>query len=624
MKDNKAKSLLVLQITVLVQIVFAFIPFFNPFGYGEASKIPLIAMLKHTGEVGSYFAEQNVNAMTLNNNLFAFTLVIMVSLLFMVMTTILTVKQTENSRPAIKIGMFFGLVVSIVYFAMFLRFSDLNTQILSAHTGEIGRKIQIFSEIPLGVYLYFLLSCCYTVCAYIAYDFDLNAIWYTLSSYFSNRFKGGIHPPYNKVTKDKAVETIEPDKLMIYPISQHIGAPCKPLVSVGDYVRIGQKIADTDAFVSAPVHATVSGKVVKIEMYEHPTMNESMSIIVENDFLDQMDGSLIDVQRDYTSMLPDEIISYIREAGIVGMGGAAFPTHVKMKSAINKVDTVIINAAECEPYLSSDHRVMLENTAEFVEGVKIIRQALGVRRVYVGVESNKPDAIYKLHRAFKKTRIRVVVLATKYPQGGEKQLIKAITGREIPSGKLPADIGCCVFNVDTAIAIYRAVVKGYPLMRRIVTIAGEAVEKIGNANVRLGTPINFVLEKYGLNEQLLKKLVMGGPMMGTAICHLNAPIIKGTSGLLCLTEEQVVTENENYSCIRCGRCITVCPMRLTPNYISLYARSGETERCNQLGVMDCIECGCCSYTCPAKLPLLQNIRVAKQKIREQASKKAGN
>lgn len=622
MKDKKIKSLRTLQIAVLLQFVLAFIPFFNPFGFGEAGKVPLIAMLGSTGLVGSYFAEQNVNAMTLNNTLFVFVLVIMVSLLFMVMTTILTVKQTENSRPAIKIGLFFGLVVSVVYFIMFLDFSDLNTQILSAHSGDIGRKIQIFTRIPIGLYLYFVLSVCYTVGAYFAYDFDLDAIWYTITSHFSNRFKGGIHPPYHKVTKEKAIETIPPDKIMIYPLSQHIGAPCQPLVAVGDYVRIGQKIADTDAFVSAPIHSTVSGKVLKIDTHQHPTMNEVMSIFIENDFLDQMDGSLDEIQRDYTTLSPDEIIGFVREAGIVGMGGAAFPTHVKMRSALGKVDTVIINAAECEPYLSSDHRVMLENTAEFVEGVKIIRQALGVRRVYVGVESNKPDAISKISKAFRKSRIRIQVLATKYPQGSEKQLIKAITGREVPSGKLPADAGCCVFNVDTAIAIYRAVVKGYPLMRRIVTIAGQAVAKNGNANVRLGTPISYLLEKYGLNEHALKKLVMGGPMMGSAICHLEAPVVKGTSGLLCLTEEQLVEDNENNSCIRCGRCITVCPMRLAPNYISMYARTGELERCKGLGVMDCIECGCCAYTCPAKLPLLQNIRVAKQKIRE-ASKKAG-
>ena len=614
------KSLRCLQIAVLLQFIMVFIPFFNPFGFGDASGVPLIAMLWNTGKVGAYFTAQGVNALSLNSELFIFVLIIAISLLTVFMTTVLTLKPSENSRTAIKLGLVFGLVISAIFVILFLDFTDLNTQILSANTGTIHRKLQIFSHIPIGFYLYAVLSVTYTVSAYITYDFDLDAIWYTISSHFANRFKGGIHPPYNKVTRNKPIETVEPDKLMVYPLSQHIGAPCTPTVAVGDYVRIGQKIADSDAFVSAPIHSTVSGRVAKIEMREHPTMNEVMSIVVENDFLDQMDPSLENIQRDYSAMLPEEIIGYIRQAGIVGMGGAAFPTHVKMQSALNKVDTVIINAAECEPYLSSDHRVLLENTAEFVEGVKIIRQALGVRRVYVGIESNKSDAISKLYKAFRQTRIRVVVLATKYPQGGEKQLIKAVTGREVPSGKLPADAGCCVFNVDTAIAIYRAVVKGYPLMRRIVTVAGEATGRIGNANVRLGTSIRSLLQKYGLKEEQLKKLIMGGPMMGTAICHLDAPIIKGTSGLLCFTEEQMVEDVEERNCIRCGRCITVCPMRLTPNYIGLYSSTGEYDKCASLSAMDCIECGCCAYTCPAKLPLLQYIRVAKQKIKEQNTK----
>ncbi|MBQ6946814.1 MAG: electron transport complex subunit RsxC [Clostridia bacterium] len=508
--------------------------------------------------------------------------------------------------------------MSACFFSLFLTFTDLNTQILSAHSGEIGRKIQIFTQIPLGVYLYLICSVAYTVAAYLSYNFDLDAIWYNIQSTFSNRFKGGIHPPYNKVTRDKMVEMVQPSQFMVYPLSQHIGAPCVPLVKVGDFVCIGQKIAESDAFVSAPIHATVSGKIAKIELRPHPTMNEVMSIVVENDFEDRMDPTLTEIQRDYTQLSAEEMIEYIRQSGIVGMGGAAFPTHVKLRSALGKVDTVIINAAECEPYLSSDHRVLLENTAEFVEGVKILRQILGVRRVCVGIESNKPDAISALHRALRKTRIKVVVLATKYPQGGEKQLIKSITGREIPSGKLPADVGCCVFNVDTAIAVYRAVVKGYPLMRRIVTVAGDAVGRSGNANVRIGTSIQSVLQHFELNENKLRKLIMGGPMMGNCVCDLDAPIVKGTSGLLCFSETQIVEDCDEHTCIRCGRCITVCPMRLAPNYLRLYTVKDELEKCAKLGAMDCIECGCCSYTCPAKLPLLQYIRIAKQRIKDQS------
>ena len=622
MRELNKKSLLVLQISAGIQFIMLFVPFFNPIGFGEAGNIPLIAMLWNTGKVGSYFTQQNINALSLNSSLFIFTLIMLISLIFVIMTTILTLKQSEASRPSVRLGLFFGLVLSTLLVILFLNFTDLNTQILSAGNADIHRKLQIFSHIPIGLYLYTVSAVAYSVSAYITYDFDLDAIWYNIRSNFANRFKGGIHPPYNKVTNNKPIETVEPDKIMIYPLSQHIGAPCEPLVAVGDYVRIGQKIAQSDAFVSAPIHATVSGRVTKIAMYQHPTLNEVMSIVVENDFLDQLDPALENIQRDYSAMLSEEIIGYVKEAGIVGMGGAAFPTHVKMQSALNKVDIVIINAAECEPYLSSDHRVMLENTAEFAEGVKIIRQALGVRKVYIGIESNKADAISKLYRAFRKTRIRVVVLPTKYPQGSEKQLIKAITGREVPSGKLPADVGCCVFNVDTAIAIYRAVVKGYPLMRRIVTVSGEALERIGNANVRLGTPIRTLLNKYGFREEALSKLIMGGPMMGTAICHLDAPIIKGTSGLLCFSQDQLTEQNNDAACIRCGRCLTVCPMRLAPNYIGLYAARNELDKCQKLSVMDCMECGSCAYTCPAKLPLLQYIRAAKQKIREQTSKKA--
>lgn len=613
-------SLPIMQIASAVLILFSVIPIFNPFRFETVGNTPLIFMIWNTGKVGSYFAEQSVNAVSLNTTLFAFALIFVIALLFILMTTILSFSQSDIKKRAINIGMFFGLVFTVFMFALFLIYTDLNTQILSSNLGHIHRKMQIITETPVGVYCYFVIAAVYTVAAFLAIDFDINVIRYAIQSRLSNQFKGGIHPPYNKNTRNKLIETIESDKYMVYPLSQHIGAPCKPLVAVGDDVLIGQKIADSDAFVSSPIHATVSGKVVKIEQFEHPIQNECMAIVVENDGADRVHPSLNNVDRDYLKMSPEEIIGYVREGGVVGMGGAAFPTHVKMQSALGKIDSVIINAAECEPYLSSDHRLLLEKTAEFVEGVRIIRYALGVRRVYIGIESNKPDAISKLYKAFRKTGVRIVVLTAKYPQGGEKQLIKAVTGRTVPSGGLPIDAGCCVFNVDTAIAIYRAVVKGYPLMRRIVTLSGNALQRNGNANVRLGTPIGFVLSKFGLREDKLRKLVMGGPMMGNAICHLNAPVIKSTSGLLCFTEQELVEERDDHTCIRCGRCITVCPMRLTPIYLNLYSSNHEFDRCNQLGAMDCIECGCCSYTCPAKLPLLQHIRIAKQKIKEQSKK----
>lgn len=617
MKDTKKRFLLIMQILAALQIIFSFIPLFNPFGVGGAAGRPLIGILGKIGEVSAYFAGQSVNAIPLNNTFFVFALIILVSLLFILMTTILTLTQTDFKKTAIKINIFFSVVLTAMFFALFVIITDQNTQILSANTGEIHRKFQILTHTPIGVYTYFVLSLAQTIFAYLAYGFDWDAIRYSVRSRFTNQFKGGIHPPYNKITSGETVKTMPADQQMVYPVSQHIGAPCHPLVKVGDDVRIGQKIADCEQFVCAPVHATVSGKVTAVELRAHPTMGQTMSIVVENDFEDRMDPSIENISRDYTTMDAAEIIGYVREAGIVGMGGAAFPTHVKMKSALGKVDTVIINAAECEPYLSSDHRVLLENTAEFSEGVKIIRHAMGVRRVYIGIEANKPDAISRLYRAFRKTGIKIVVLNTKYPQGSEKQLIKAVTGREVPSGKLPADVKCCVFNVDTAVAIYRAVAKGYPLMRRIVTVAGNAISAPGNANVRLGTSVRSVLSFFGLRENDLKKLIMGGPMMGNALYDLDVPVVKGTSGLLGFTAEQVVEDQHRNACIRCGRCITVCPMRLTPVYLNLHAMRGEYDACEKLSVLDCMECGCCSYTCPAKLPLLQRIRVAKQKVREQ-------
>ena len=621
MKKERKAYLIVMQILAFLQVIFSFIPLFNPFRVSQMEGIPLITTIAHVGDVSAYFAGRDIDAGPLNNTLFVLALIITVSLLFIMMAVILTLTQSDRKRTAVKIAIFFGAVLTVTFFALFMIFTDQNTKILSANTGEIHRKLQVLTHTPVGVYLYFVMAFGQTLFAYLYYGFDWNAIRYNVISNFSNHFRGGIHPPYNKDTSGQPIRTLPADQIMVYPLSQHIGAPCKPLVQVGDEVRIGQKIADSDEFVTAPIHATVSGKVVKIEPASHPTMGKVMSIFIENDGMDIVDSAIENINRDYREMDEEEIVTQIREAGIVGMGGAAFPTHVKVRSALHKIDTVIINAAECEPYLSSDHRVMLENTAEFAEGVYIIRKLFGIRRVFIGIEANKPDAIRKLSRAFRKSGIRVVVLKTKYPQGGEKQLIKAVTGREVPSGKLPADAKCCVFNVDTVIAIYRAVAKGYPLMRRIVTVAGEGIGDPANLNVRIGTSIRTVLTAQGWKPELTKKIIMGGPMMGNAICDVDAPVVKGTSGLLCFAEDQLIEDKADNSCIRCGRCISVCPMRLSPEYINLYAFKGEYDKCAQFNVMDCIECGCCSYTCPAKLPLLQRIRVAKQKVRAMSAPK---
>ncbi|PWM38695.1 MAG: electron transport complex subunit RsxC [Clostridiales bacterium] len=436
-----------------------------------------------------------------------------------------------------------------------------------------------------------------------------------------HRFKGGVHPTPHKNTRSKPIETLAPQKEMIYPLLQHIGAICEPCVKPGDDVKIGQKIADTPAAVAAPVHATVSGTVKKICDWDHPTGNRIPAIIIENDFEDRRAECFQEACPDYQSKSPEELIAMIREAGIVGMGGAAFPTHIKLSSGLGRVDTVVVNAAECEPYLSSDHRVILENIDELLDGLKIVRYIMSAQNMYIGIENNKPDAISLLHKKLAKSRVRVVILKTKYPQGGEKQLIRAVTGRVVPSGKLPADVGCLVMNVDTVIAIYRAIVNGSPLMRRIVTVAGHGVERSGNVNVRIGTPFSAVLQYFGYKPST-RKLIMGGPMMGTAQYSLDAPVIKSTSGLLCFTKDQL-TADRDVDCIRCGSCVAACPMQLVPSYIAQYVKAEKFEKVQALHAADCIECGCCSFTCPAKIPLIQYMRIGKQRVSEMNRKEGG-
>ncbi|MBQ8605271.1 MAG: electron transport complex subunit RsxC [Clostridia bacterium] len=445
---------------------------------------------------------------------------------------------------------------------------------------------------------------------------------YRVRSALSHRFKGGVHAPHHKDTRNMAIEKLAPSKIMIYPLSQHIGAACEPLVKPGDIVKIGQKIADTDAFVSAPVHASVSGKVLKVDFMPHPTLNKALAIVVENDFEDTIHESVQNIHRDYKEMSNEDIISVIREAGITGMGGASFPTHVKIQSALkDNIDTLIINAAECEPYLSNDNRMMLEATEELIGGIKILCKVFGLKGAHIGIESNKPKAIRVLSRATHKTRIKVTVLHAKYPQGGEKQLIKAVCNRTVPSGKLPSSVGCTIFNVDTVCAIYRAVTFGTPVMRRIVTVSGSGVERPANLYVRLGTSFASVLEYCKFNEQT-KKVIMGGPMMGISQYTLETPVVKGTSGILCFTDKEISEEKEG-NCIRCGGCVSACPMNLTPNYIAMYTKLRDYDTCEKLNAVDCIECGCCSYTCPSKIPLVQYMRLAKQNVIEKRKREVG-
>ena len=434
-------------------------------------------------------------------------------------------------------------------------------------------------------------------------------------------FHGGIHPSYFKdYTKDKALKKAVPPKQVIIPMQQHIGAPCEPLVKKGDEVKLGQKIGDSKGFVSAPIHASVSGKVVAVEPRPHNSGKKVLSVVIESDGLDTLyediksPGKLEDLSS-------EEIKSLIREAGIVGLGGATFPTQVKLSPAPEKkIEAVILNGAECEPYLTADHRLMVERAEDVVFGLEIILKVLNVEKGYIGIEDNKPDAIEAIKKAIGNApNIVIYKLRTKYPQGAEKQLIKAITGKEVPSGGLPADVGAVVQNVGTAAAISDAIKTGMPLIERIVTITGSAVKEPQNLVVRLGVPIKDIIGQCGGFSQDPGKIIMGGPMMGMAQSSVEIPVVKGTSGILVLSKEDSKVP-EPFNCVRCGKCAEVCPMNLLPLYISSYALHEMYDKAEEFHAMDCIECGSCSYTCPSRRPLVESIRLAKGEIKAQKSK----
>ncbi len=433
-------------------------------------------------------------------------------------------------------------------------------------------------------------------------------------------FRGGIHPGthadpgFKAATNTKPIEMMPAPDLVILPVSMHIGAPATPIVKVGDIVDMGQMVAEATVPVSAPVHASVSGKVIAVEPRLHQNGLKVMSVVIENDKEDRLHESVHPY--DFEAMSTEERIEHIRTGGIVGHGGATFPTHIKIQSGIGKVDTIIMNGAECEPFITSDHRLMLERPEEIIEGLRLLVKILGVKQALIGIEENKSDTFPGIEKLIAGDPVlKLCPLKCRYPQGAEKQLINAVTGREVPSGKLPADAGCAVFNTDTAGAVYRRFATGMPVIRRIVTVSGSAVVNPKNLEARVGTPMVKLIDACGGYKEPPNKLLAGGPMMGVAQFSLEPPVMKGSNAFLsfCGEEDKRVEEPE---CIRCGKCIGVCPMHLLPIYMNVYGKAGDLDEAVKVGMLDCIECGCCSFECPARIPLVQQFRLSKAKIME--------
>lgn len=434
-------------------------------------------------------------------------------------------------------------------------------------------------------------------------------------------FKGGAHPYDGKeMSRECSIEILNPGDTLVYPLSQHIGAMAKPLVKAGDRVLVGQKIAEKGGFISANIHSSVSGTVKAIEKRLVATGGMVDSVIVQNDGLYEEAEPVFSGNPEELSN--DEIIKIIEEAGIVGMGGAGFPTNVKLSPKNpDIIDSIIVNGAECEPYLTSDYRRMVEQTDALVKGLKIVLKIFPKAKGYFGVEDNKPEAIEALLKATEnEDRIEVVPLKTKYPQGGERSMIYAVTGRKINSKMLPADAGCIVHNVDTIYAIYNAIYNGKPLIERIVTITGDAVSTPKNFQVRIGTSFRELIDAAGGFTTEPEKIISGGPMMGFSFFNIDVPVVKGSSSLLAFIKDDVSHE-ESSACIRCGRCAAACPEHLLPMKLAALAGQNEPDEFKKLGGMECVECGCCSYVCPAKRQVTQSVRSMKKLIIASARKK---
>jgi Na+-translocating ferredoxin:NAD+ oxidoreductase subunit C len=427
---------------------------------------------------------------------------------------------------------------------------------------------------------------------------------------------GGVHPAENKLTADKPIQQIPLPSRVFIPLSQSLGAPSKIIVEKGEVVRTGQIIARGESFISSNIHSSVSGKVIKVEDITDTSGYKRPTVVIEvegDDWVETIDRS--DKISTEIPLSGDLIISRIKDLGVVGLGGATFPSHVKLMTPKDKkAEVLIINGVECEPYLTADHRIMLERGEEIVVGTRLLMIALNVEKAFIGIENNKPDAISAMMKLTAGTPdITVVPLKVKYPQGGEKQLIKAITGKEVPSGKLPIETGCIVYNVGTALAVYEAVQKNKPLIERVVTVTGSSLSNPGNFLVRIGTPVEVLVQHAGGLPDDTGKVISGGPMMGKSVSSIEVPVVKGTSGILIMPQDKS-RRVPVHACIRCGRCIAVCPMGLQPVNLSNFTYNEMYDEAEKAFIMDCMECGSCQFTCPSGRPLLDYVRLGKYKV----------